>query len=683
MINRKELVARHNPILKKVDVESPLTVGNGEFAYTADITGMQTLYREYEQAYNPLCTMSQWGWHTKKVNSKSGIYTMDDLEMTRYEYMGREITYAVERKEGNEAVYEWLRHNPHRIHLGSVGFLWEGKTIEEKEITNIHQQLKLYEGHLVSEFTIGGYLVKVLTCCHPDKDLLFFQVESEAIKAGKLQIVIRYSYGSHKITGADWNTQTEHLTTVEKQEQNLLKINRQMGDTVYYNVLQSEQAFVAEQENHEITITGTESKFDFSLGFYQQEEALYQTEAIAEKSRLYWKQFWETGAAVELYQSKDERGFELERRIILSQYLVAIQSCGSIPPQETGLTCNSWYGKFHLEMHLWHSAFLPLWGKGELLKRSLPWYKKHLKTAIENAGRNGFQGAKWPKMIAENGVDSPSIIATLLIWQQPHIIYMLELLYQSEQNDEFLTEYWEIVKETAIYMADYAYFNEETRCYDLPAPIIPAQEEFDPTKTWNPTFELEYWSFTLKIAAKWAKRLGKTEVSKEWKDISENMARLPVKDGVYLSHENCPDTFEKYNKDHPSMVGALGLLAGERVDKDIMKQTLKRVLEEWDFATMWGWDFAMMAMTAVRLGEPEMAIEILLRDTPKNTYVSSGNNYQRLRTDLPLYLPGNGSLLLAVAMMTAGYQDCEEALPGFPKNGMWQVNYEDMNPFPY
>jgi len=683
MINRKELVARHNPILKKVDVESPLTVGNGEFAYTADITGMQTLYREYEQAYNPLCTMSQWGWHTKKVNSKSGIYTMDDLEMTRYEYMGREITYAVERKEGNEAVYEWLRHNPHRIHLGSVGFLWEGKTIEEKEITNIHQQLKLYEGHLVSEFTIGGYLVKVLTCCHPDKDLLFFQVESEAIKAGKLQIVIRYSYGSHKITGADWNTQTEHLTTVEKQEQNLLKINRQMGDTVYYNVLQSEQAFVAEQENHEITITGTESKFDFSLGFYQQEEALYQTEAIAEKSRLYWKQFWETGAAVELYQSKDERGFELERRIILSQYLVAIQSCGSIPPQETGLTCNSWYGKFHLEMHLWHSAFLPLWGKGELLKRSLPWYKKHLKTAIENAGRNGFQGAKWPKMIAENGVDSPSIIATLLIWQQPHIIYMLELLYQSEQNDEFLTEYWEIVKETAIYMADYAYFNEETKCYDLPAPIIPAQEEFDPTKTWNPTFELEYWSFTLKIAAKWAKRLGKTEVSKEWKDISENMARLPVKDGVYLSHENCPDTFEKYNKDHPSMVGALGLLAGERVDKDIMKQTLKRVLEEWDFATMWGWDFAMMAMTAVRLGEPEMAIEILLRDTPKNTYVSSGNNYQRLRTDLPLYLPGNGSLLLAVAMMTAGYQDCEEALPGFPKNGMWQVNYEDMNPFPY
>ena len=683
MINRKELVARHNPILKEVNEESPLTVGNGEFAYTADVTGMQTLYKEYDKAHNPLCTMSQWGWHTEKTNSKSGIYTMDDLEMTRYEYMGREITYAVERKEGNEAVYEWLRRNPHRIHLGSIGFFWEGKAIEKKEISNIYQELKLYEGHLVSEFSIGGYPVKVLTCCHPNKDVLLFQVESEAVKEGKLQIVIQYSYGSHRITGADWDKELGHETTIEESERNLLKIKRKMDDTIYYNVFHSNQDFTYEKECHKITIMGTEKKLDFSLGFYEKEDSFCEIEEISEVSRLFWHQFWETGAAVELYQSKDKRGLELERRIILSQYLVTIQSCGSIPPQETGLTCNSWYGKFHLEMHLWHSAFLPLWGKSELLKKSLPWYKKHLKTAMKNASRNGFEGAKWPKMIAENGVDSPSIIATLLIWQQPHIIYMLELIYQSEKNNEFLKEYWEIVKETAIYMADYAYFNKETNSYDLPAPIIPAQEEFDPTKTWNPTFELEYWSFTLKLAAKWAKRLGEAEVSKDWKNISENMARLPMKDGVYLSHENCLDTFEKYNKDHPSMVGALGLLEGERVDKKVMKQTLKRVLEEWDFDTMWGWDFAMMAMTAVRLGEPEIAIEILLRDTPKNTYVPSGNNYQKLRTDLPLYLPGNGSLLLAVAMMSAGYKGCEKELPGFPDNGMWQVTYENMKQFPY
>lgn len=59
MIDREELVSGHNPVLLEVDKESVLTVGNGEFAYSADITGMQTLYEEYDVL--PLCTLSQWG----------------------------------------------------------------------------------------------------------------------------------------------------------------------------------------------------------------------------------------------------------------------------------------------------------------------------------------------------------------------------------------------------------------------------------------------------------------------------------------------------------------------------------------------------------------------------------------------------------------------------------------------
>src|SRR5205814_1829301 len=64
-----------------------------------------------------------------------------------------------------------------------------------------------------------------------------------------------------------------------------------------------------------------------------------------------WQRFWTSGAAVDLSESRDSRAPELERRVVLSQYLTAIQCSGSMPPQETGLTVNSWYGKFHLEMH--------------------------------------------------------------------------------------------------------------------------------------------------------------------------------------------------------------------------------------------------------------------------------------------------------------------------------------------
>jgi len=78
--------------------------------------------------------------------------------------------------------------------------------------------------------------------------------------------------------------------------------------------------------------------------------------------------------AVDLSGSSDPRAPELERRIVLSQYLTAINSAGSMPPQETGRVCNSWHGKFHLEMHWWHAAHFALWGCPQLLERSLPWY---------------------------------------------------------------------------------------------------------------------------------------------------------------------------------------------------------------------------------------------------------------------------------------------------------------------
>ena len=59
-------------------------------------------------------------------------------------------------------------------------------------------------------------------------------------------------------------------------------------------------------------------------------------------SANHWRRFWSKGGAIELSRSKDPRGLELERRVVLSQYLTGIQCCGSMPPQETGLTVNSW-----------------------------------------------------------------------------------------------------------------------------------------------------------------------------------------------------------------------------------------------------------------------------------------------------------------------------------------------------
>ena len=102
------------------------------------------------------------------------------------------------------------------------------------------------------------------------------------------------------------------------------------------------------------------------------------------------------------------------------------------------------------------------------------------------------------------------------------------------------------------------------------------------------------------------------------------------------------------------------------------------VMKNWNFQTTWGWDYGMMAMAAARIGDTKTALDALLIDTQKNTYLKNGHNFQtadRLR----LYLPGNGALLTAVAMMCAGWDGCKEAYnPGFPKDGTWNVRWEGL-----
>src|SRR5690349_9411449 len=60
-INRYELVHRNNPHIAKADPLSSLTVGNGQFAFTVDVTGLQSFPAYYEKGV-PLGTQSEWGW---------------------------------------------------------------------------------------------------------------------------------------------------------------------------------------------------------------------------------------------------------------------------------------------------------------------------------------------------------------------------------------------------------------------------------------------------------------------------------------------------------------------------------------------------------------------------------------------------------------------------------------------
>jgi hypothetical protein len=664
-IDRRALVERHCPELHDFDARSPLSVGNGEFAFTVDATGLQTFPNLYEKTL-PLCTQSQWGWHSFP-GSPAG-----DLALEQFDVHGRKVGYATRAGEQRE-LFNWLRENPHRLHLGRIGL----DIADRHEVTAIRQRLDLWSGVIESSFLWRSVPVSVRTCCHPELDLLAIQV------TGDVAVIFEFPGASSEMNAADWKSPERHRTSLlavadqwhpiaqPVQNANQSTLVRQLdGDSYYCRITWQPSAQLTREGPHRFVLRGTQGGFAFTCAFSPrafndpQNPSPEKVFAIGAES---WRRFWTTGGAMDFSACRDPRAKELERRVVLSQYLTAIQCAGSLPPQETGLTCNSWYGKYHLEMHWWHAAHFPLWGRPEKLERSLAWYKTILPSARERAQQQGYTGCRWPKMTAPDGRDSPSPIGPLLIWEQPHPMAMAELVYQAHSNRETLLRYRDVVLESAEFMASYAWYDSAKDRYVLGPPVIPAQENHPGRETWNPTFELEYWRRGLEIAQQWRVRLGMNREAR-WDDIRTKMSALPVGDGVYLAHENCPQTFTERNRDHPSMLAALGVLPseGSRVDPAIMRATLRKVFQAWRWDETWGWDFPMAAMTAARLGEPDLAIQALLMESPKNTWLPNGHVWQR--ANLPLYLPANGGLLTAMAVMGATH--------AFPKD--WPVRVEGL-----
>ncbi|HUA38990.1 MAG TPA: twin-arginine translocation signal domain-containing protein [Candidatus Sulfopaludibacter sp.] len=677
-IDRRALVRRHNPIVSEFDPFSALSVGNGEFAFTADVTGLQTLSSECGKQF-PLCTTSHWAWHRTPL--PAGL----DPKVFRYkdyDTYGRAVGYATD-STGQEPLFNWLRENPHRFHLGQIGFELkkaDGSPATSGDLKSIRQTLDLWSGLLASNFEFEGRPIRVQTCCHPELDLIAIHIESPLLADGRLRVRLAFPYASPGMSMADWNHAERHTTNLLCPAGNRAEFARKLDATEYAVRLQwNDGAELTRRAEHEFLL-GTNAGRALEVvcrfspkSFSEKLPAFAQTQSAAEK---HWCHFWHNGGAIDLSDSSDPRALELERRIVLSLYNTALHCAGSLPSAETGLLCNSWFGKFHLEMHWWHSVHFTAWNRFNLFERSLAIYERILPLALGTAQRQGYRGARWPKMIGPDGRDSPSSIGPLLIWQQPHPIYYAELGYRQRPDRKTLARWSRIVFESAEFMASYAEFVPKRNQYVLGPPLKTVSENTDALTTVNPTFELAYWRFGLRVAQLWRERLGLPREPR-WDRVLKNLSPLPVQDGVYLMQEGMTDTYTRWSWEHPALLGALGMQPGDSVDVDIMRRTAQRVRETWQWDRSWGWDFPMAAMAAARSDQPELALDFLLLDAPKNRYLPNGHNFQR--ADLPAYLPGNGGLLAATATMCAGWTGGPDKFaPGFPKNGNWSVHHENL-----
>ncbi len=670
-IDRRALVSRHDVTLNGADEREQLQVGNGSFALGLDCTGLQTFYGN---------TLSDWGWHT---TPPAPDVHPENFRFTPYEAAGRTVHYPMSM-DGQEAEYWWLRRNPHRFNLGRLSLRLrshDGAPARLEDIENIEQRLELWTGLVTSRFRFDGEAVTVQTCVHFESDTVAVRIESALVEQGRLTVEIAFPYGSHETDGADWDAPDAHATTLEIASKKSARLVRVMDETRYsVDLAWSGAATIEEKTPHTFALNPAAGQGALELSCRFGENAEFADVPLFAQTRAAsaagWEEFWQSGGAVDLSESSDARWRELERRIVLSQYLLRAQECGPYPPQESGLFNNSsaWNGKFHLEMHLWHGVQWALWDRWSLLQNSLDWYSTILESAREKARSQGYAGARWPKMVGPDGRDSPSHCGPLLLWQQVNPILFAELDYRLHPTTETLEKWREIVEESAEFMASVPVFNEASGCYDLAPPLKSVSENTGPLETYNPIFELSYWRFGLRIAQEWRERLGR-ERHVGWDEIAENLAPLPQENGLYLQQQGMSETYSEMNWEHPALVGISGVLPGDGVDSAVMRATVKRVFAQWQWDRCWGWDFPMMAMAAARNGEPEIAVDALLLNSMKNRYLANG-----CVTGGPFpYFPANGGLLFAIALMCAGWDGAPDVdAPGFPAAGSWQVRHENL-----
>lgn len=686
-IDRFALVSRHNVVLHQADTLGSLSVGNGEFAFTVDVSGLQTFPNEYENGI-PLGTQTQWAWHS--IKNTQG-FALKDVTREYESCDGTKALYPVQHTEGRAGeATNFLRTNPHRLHLGLIGLVIQKENGEEAnlaDLTNINQQLDLWTGKIESSYQVEGVPVKIILYAHQQEDRIAVNIESPLIEKQRLKIEFKFPYGKecHTCPGYDFDSPGKHRSLLALKDTNHATIKRELDATSYYVLVDwgkpGNMAAASSPHQFELQPSKKEDSFDFTVLFSEDSLSSGSNfQATEQNSTGQWKEFWNSGGAIDFSECTDARANELERRVVLSQYLTKIQSAGSMPPQETGLTMNSWFGKFHLEMHWWHAAHFALWGRPELLEKSMGWYSKVLDHAKTTAKQQGYAGARWQKMTDPHGNESPSNIGAFIIWQQPHPIYLAELLYRNDSSTATLEKYQEIVFNTADFMASFV--REKEGQYHLCHPLIPAQEIFKATETDDPAYEMQYWYYGLEVAQKWRKRLKMAE-NKKWRKILNNLAPLSIDNNFYLPNATTSNAYtdDQFRKDHPAVVGAYGFLPfNNRIDTSIMANTFGNIMNRWQWETTWGWDYPLLAMTAARLDKPDQAVNALLMDVQKNTYLVNGHNYQDQR--LRLYLPGNGGLLSAISMMCAGWDGNSENNPGFPKDGKWNVKWEGLIKMP-
>ncbi|KAF2994389.1 hypothetical protein E8E13_002470 [Curvularia kusanoi] len=696
-IDRKKIVSQFNIIRTNlIDNETtPLQVGNGNFAFNVDNTGLQT--------FLPFNTLSSWAWHNDSL-PEDGELPSDYKGLPRETY-GREVFYDIPDPKLKE-ITQWMIGNPNRINLGRIGLQYNNDTLRSSQISKPRQELDLWSGTLTSLFEIAGKAVKVVTQGDLDTDAVVVTIDSELVSSGDLKVELDFPYPplhsmryKYEVFAGTYDLPLNHTTALTEARANCTTAHIQhvLQDTSYFVNLRWPKRAPLQVSNfakhnptlvgaHRFTLSSVANRTSliFTAHFSPNRRIPSSPGKIQDQSPRKWNAYWQEGGFIDLTASSNPNATELQRRIITSQYHVRVNSAGSSqPPQESGLMNNGWYGKFHMEMVIWHLAHWSTWGKQQYFDNVFPQlYEILLPSSIARAQRMGWGGARWPKMTdLQTGINSPGDINAFLMWQQPHPLYLANLPYQAKPTRDTLQRWDSVISATADYMASYPGLNNTTKKFDLGPPAYGVTENTPPNSTRNLAYEVSYWRYGLDAAIDWKRKL-RQSVPEKWIHVAANLALPPIIDGLYAVYDGLNASWwddPKLTDDPRSLIMLQGVLPDTpAVDPDVALRTADKVWEIWGDARIRGWGRPALAINSARIGNPQRAIYHL---TAYNYWKFDDAGFAVRGGDggtPPPFMPGNAGFLFAIAYCAAGWQGTKGDAPGFPKDVSWVVRHEDL-----
>lgn len=658
-IDRLSIEKRHPIVLKKGSSAPVIPIGNGEFCFSGDRSGLQCI------AGN---TMAHWGWHSFPI--PDGV-TEEDLPVTGSRYKGRlHGNGNDDSMDYNITARSYMFDNEHNLNLARLCFADKnGKPLPAETFDDAESVCDISNGFVTSMHTENGTVVKTETCVHGTEDILAVRITS----SGYMPVILaEFPYpeiNAGVCVSGNFEMQDAHTTVIETNG-NIIHIKRIIDDFSYYVDIETNgMIFDTDASSHRIVFHSNSATSEIIIRFSPTliECPLPSFDETAKSSAEEAERFRESGGAIDVSESANDKWFEFERRMVLSRYLERVQSRGSWPCAEAGLMfIDNWRGQFHMEMVYWHVAHFAMWQNQDATDRQLNCYREFMPTSEILAKQLGYRGVKWGKSCTPNGRSAPWGGNLALLWKQPHPMTFAELEYRNRPTAETLEKWADILEKTAEHMADYA-TKEEDGYYHLKPSVAPSELGF----TYDTLFDLVYWRWGLNEAQLWRERMGLAR-NPEWDEVAEHLAPLPEKNGLYIRSPEYTETYTKQNYEHPDMVGILGMIPEtDIVSKEKVHASLLAVWEKWDRNHIWGWDFPWIAMCASRVGEPKLAVDAMLAVDMDEIGASARGSYP--------YLPANGGFLYAAAMMAVGSEN--ENAPGFDQSDGWKVKSENILPW--